>query len=179
MDKRREPDTARSRARELRRELERHNRLYYVEARQEITDREYDLLYRELQDLEARHPSLVTPDSPTQRVGGEPIPGFERVVHAVPMMSLDNTYTRDEIRDLDRAVAQTGRGQTLHVCRRAQGGRVAFSLRYEEGMLVVGRHARRQDQGDDITANLRTIRSIPLRIDTEQPGSSRFAAKST
>ena len=85
------PAEARQRAEFLRAELERHNRLYYVEARPEISDREFDRLLRELQDLEAAHPDLATPDSPTQRVGGAPLAGFRSVKHAVPMMSLDNT----------------------------------------------------------------------------------------
>ncbi|MEM8739842.1 MAG: hypothetical protein AAGG38_15375, partial [Planctomycetota bacterium] len=87
------------RAADLRAQLHRHNRLYYTDAQPEITDAQYDLLLRELQDLEAEHPELQTPDSPTQRVGGEPIDGFTTVEHASPMLSIDNTYNREELAD--------------------------------------------------------------------------------
>ena len=99
-------EVARERAEFLRGELERHNRLYYVEASPEISDREFDGLLRELQDLEAAHPELVRPDSPTQRVGGEPLPGFASLRHAVPMMSLDNTYSAEELREFDGRVCK-------------------------------------------------------------------------
>src|SRR5262245_20896121 len=89
---------------ELRREIRRHDYLYYVEARPEISDREYDRLYAELRQLEEKHPELVTPDSPTQRVGGQPIEGFRTVRHREPMLSIDNTYSADELREFDRRV---------------------------------------------------------------------------
>jgi len=104
---------ARQRAEVLRGELERHNRLYYVEARPEISDREFDRLMRELQDLEAAHPELAAPDSPTRRVGGAPIEGFQPVKHAVPMMSLDNTYSLEEIREFDARVRKALGGGRL------------------------------------------------------------------
>ena len=90
---------------QLRREIRRHDRLYYVEAAPEISDRQYDRLMEELKRLEAKHPELVTPDSPTQRVGGEPIEGFESVRHSQPMLSIDNTYSLEELREFDRRVA--------------------------------------------------------------------------
>src|SRR6267378_3176653 len=92
------------RAEELRRELERHNHLYYVEARPEISDKEYDRLLAELKSLEDKHPELATPDSPTRRVGGQPIEGFVTVRHRVAMLSIDNTYSADELREFDRRV---------------------------------------------------------------------------
>src|SRR5262249_6335703 len=96
--------TLADRAAELRRLIDHHNYQYYVEARPEISDREFDKLLRELQNLEKSHPELITPDSPTQRVGGQPIEGFETIRHRVPMLSIDNTYNADEIRDFDRRV---------------------------------------------------------------------------
>ncbi len=152
---------------ELRDALNHHNRLYYVEGTQEISDFEYDQLYRELVDLEAANPDLVTPDSPTQRVGGEPLDAFDRITHAVPMMSLDNTYTRDEISDLDTTLKKLlGETSFSYVVEPKVDG-VAFALRYEEGILVTA--ATRGDgvRGDDITANVRTIKSVPLDIDTD------------
>src|SRR5688500_3807407 len=91
--------SAAKRAEHLRSELERHNRLYYQQAAPEISDREFDQLLRELQDIEQAHPELITPDSPTQRVGGAPLEGFAQVTHRVPMMSLDNTYSEEELRE--------------------------------------------------------------------------------
>src|ERR1700757_1669730 len=92
------------RSEELRRLIDHHNYLYYVEAKPEISDREFDKLLRELQDIEQAHPQLITPDSPTQRVGGQPIEGFETIRHRVPMLSIDNTYNADEVREFDRRV---------------------------------------------------------------------------
>src|SRR4051795_10048972 len=94
--------SASARIEELRRELRHHDHLYYVEARPEISDRDYDRLYSELKELEAKHPELVTPDSPSQRVGGQPIAGFRTVRHREPMLSIDNTYSADELREFDR-----------------------------------------------------------------------------
>src|SRR5438128_12173279 len=96
-----EPDMPSSaqRAEELRRQIDHHNYLYYVEAKPEISDREFDRLLKELQDLEAAHPDLITPDSPTQRVGGAPLEGFTQINHRVPLMSLDNTYSEAELRE--------------------------------------------------------------------------------
>ena len=96
---------------ELREEIRRHDRLYYVENAPEISDREYDMLFAELKELESQHPELVTPDSPTQRVAGEPLEAFATVRHAVPMLSIDNTYDPDELRDFDKRVAKALRGE--------------------------------------------------------------------
>src|SRR6476660_1773817 len=92
------------RAEELRRQIDRHNYLYYVEAKPEISDREFDKPLSELQQIETDHPELATPDSPTQRVGGQPIEGFRTVTHRVPMLSIDNTYNADELREFDKRV---------------------------------------------------------------------------
>lgn len=163
------PEQTRKRVDELRRELERHNRLYYVEAAPEISDREYDRLYRELVDLEKRYPELATPDSPTRRVAGEPIEGFVTRRHAVPMLSLDNTYTVAEIRRFHKYVADRLPDQQVHYVIEPKIDGVSISLRYEEGILVRALTRGNGREGDDVTANVRTIQSIPLRLHNNQP----------
>ena len=153
---------ARTRIEQLRKELNRHNRLYYVEARPEISDREYDRLYRELQDLEAQFPALVTSDSPTQRVGGEPLKEFAPVRHAVPMMSLDNTYTFDELREFDARVRKLLPGESVEYILEPKVDGVSVSIRYEQGALIVGATRGDGATGDNITANIKTVRNIPL-----------------
>lgn len=149
---------------ELRRQILRHDHLYYVQARPEISDREYDALFAELQDLERAHPDLVAPDSPTQRVGGTPISQFATVSHAVPMLSLANTYSRDEVEAFDGRVREALEGaQPTYVCELKYDG-VAMSLTYENGLLVLGATRGDGQTGDDVTANVRTIRSVPLRL---------------
>jgi DNA ligase (NAD+) len=158
---------AKIRVQELRATLDRHNRLYYVEAAPEISDFEYDQLLKELESLEKQFPELVTPDSPTQRVGGEPLAGFDRVPHAIPMLSLDNTYTRGEIRNLDTSLRKlAGKTPFTYVVEPKIDG-VALSLRYEDGLLVMAVSRGNSIHGDDITANVKTIKSVPLRIDTD------------
>lgn len=163
---------AEKRITELRREIEKHNRLYYTEAAPEITDFEYDKLLGQIAALEGRFPDLVTPESPTQRVGGQPIEGFETIEHLVPMMSIDNTYTRQDLLAWDQRLLKLlreeggllGDARDLgYVCVPKIDG-VAVSLLYERGRLV--RAVTRGDgrKGDDITANARTIRSIPLAL---------------
>ena len=155
---------AKERIEQLRRELRRHNHLYYAEARPEISDREYDRLYRELVDLEKAHPDLITPDSPTQRVSGEPLKEFKSVKHAVPMMSLDNTYDYDELREFDQRVRKLLASENVVYLLEPKIDGVSISVRYENGKLV--RAATRGDgtTGDDITANVRTIKSVPLQL---------------
>ncbi len=158
---------AKIRVQELCTTLDRHNRLYYVEAAPEISDFEYDQLLKELESLEKQFPELVTPDSPTQRVGGEPLTSFAHVNHAVPMMSLDNTYTRDEVRDLDTALRRLlGKTPFTYVVEPKVDG-VAFSLRYEGGRLVTAATRGDGSRGDDVTVNVRTINSVPLHIETD------------
>ena len=157
-------DRAAQRVVELRKQINRHNRLYYVAARPEITDREYDALYDELKALEARFPALVASDSPTQRVGGEPLTGFAPVQHSLPMMSLDNTYSQNELREFDRRLHRLlGERDFTYVVEPKVDG-VAVSLRYEDGLLAVGATRGDGRTGDDITANARTIRDLPLRL---------------
>ncbi len=157
----------RARINELRQELHRHNRLYYVEVRPEIPDGEFDRLLQELQGLEAKHPELFDASSPTQRVGGEPISGFATVVHSVPMQSIDNTYNESELREFDARVKKAlgSEGYSYVVEPKVDG--VAVSLRYEKGRLVSA--ATRGDgvTGDDVTANVRTIRNVPLTLGEE------------
>ena len=156
--------SAARRVEKLRSEIRRHDNLYYVTARPEIPDEAYDALMRELLDLELRYPELVSADSPTRRVAGEPTKEFPTVTHAAPMLSLANAYTEEEMREFDRKVRSILREQKYrYVCELKFDG-VSLSLRYDGGVLSVG--ATRGDgiQGDDITNNVRTIRSVPLRI---------------
>jgi len=157
---------AEKRIAQLREEIARHDYAYYVQAQPIISDHEYDKLFRELQELERRFPDLVTPDSPTQRVGGQPLEGFRTVTHAVPMLSIDNTYNAGELREFDARVAKALKGESYRYVVDLKIDGVAVSLRYEEGVLVLG--ATRGDgiTGDDITQNVRTIRTVPLKLRT-------------
>ncbi len=148
----------------LREEIERHDRLYYVEGRTEISDPAYDALFTQLKALEAEHPELVTPDSPTQRVGGEPLDGFEHVAHAVPMLSIDNTYSPDELREFDGRVAKGLAGEAYEYLVDPKVDGVSASLRYEDGLLRLGATRGDGKTGDDITQNIKTIGAIPLRL---------------
>ena len=145
-------------------EIGRHDRAYYVHAEPLISDQDYDRLYRELLDLEASHPELRTSDSPSQRVGGEPLEGFDTVQHALPMMSLDNTYSQDEVREFIDRVQKLLPDESLDWIVEPKADGIAISLRYEEGKFTVGITRGDGVSGDDVTKNLRTIRSIPLRI---------------
>src|SRR5687768_11604970 len=158
------PESIEKRAAKLREELNRANHLYYVEARPAISDREYDKLMQELNDLEATHPELVTPDSPSQRVGGEVQTALKPVRHAAPMMSIDNTYNEEEVRAFDERVRKAlGDEQPSYVLEPKIDG-TAVSLRYENGTLVLAATRGRGNEGDDITVNARTIRSVPLTL---------------
>jgi DNA ligase (NAD+) len=148
----------------LRREIERHDYLYHVKGEPAIADREYDRLYRELADLEAEHPELADPDSPTRRVARGLIPGFTTVKHSAPMLSLDNTYSLDEVEEFDARVRKSLGVERVAYSVEPKVDGVAVHLRYEEGRLAQGLTRGDGEKGDDITANLRTIRSIPLRL---------------
>lgn len=153
-----------ARARELRETIRRHEHLYYVLSKPEITDREFDALDRELRDLEAAHPELITPDSPTQRVGGAPLSEFQSVTHKEPMLSLENTYSEDEVREFEERVKrQLGDTPLSYVAEPKIDG-LSLSVTYERGVLT--RAVTRGDGriGDDVTANARTIRSLPLTL---------------
>ncbi|MEQ1752038.1 MAG: NAD-dependent DNA ligase LigA [Prosthecobacter sp.] len=162
-------DEAAARAEFLRTELHRHNRLYYVEATPVISDKEFDMLLRELQDIEAKFPDLLTDDSPTQRVGGAPIEGFTQIKHSVPMMSLDNTYSEEELTAFF-ARLQKGLGREKIDCviePKVDG--VAITIRYENGVLKHGATRGDGQTGDDVTNNLKTIQRLPLRLPKEGP----------
>lgn len=155
---------AAERAAKLRALIHHHDVLYYQHERPEITDREYDALFQELVELERAFPELRTIDSPTQRVGGEPTKEFATVEHRTPMLSLANSYTREEVLDFDRRVRDgLGVDTVAYVCELKYDG-VAMSLTYENGLLVMGATRGDGERGDDVTSNVRTIRSIPLSL---------------
>ncbi|MBI4547007.1 MAG: NAD-dependent DNA ligase LigA [Ignavibacteriae bacterium] len=149
----------------LRKELRHHDYLYYVLAEPKISDEEYDKLMRELQALEAQYPELITPDSPTHRVGGVPTKEFPTVTHDVPMLSLANAYSEEEIRDFDRRVRSLLPRESIKFTCELKFDGVSLSLRYTEGILTLGATRGDGTQGDDITNNVRTIRTIPLRLE--------------
>jgi len=157
------PSTIEQKIEKLRHELERHNYLYY-QGKTEISDREFDAMMRQLIELEKAHPELLTPDSPSQRVGGQPIDGFKTVEHAVPMMSIDNTYDEAEVRAFDARIRKgLGDEEIAYVVEPKVDG-VAASVRFEKGAMVLAATRGDGRRGDDITVNARTIQSIPLRL---------------
>ncbi|HMF18827.1 MAG TPA: NAD-dependent DNA ligase LigA, partial [Gemmataceae bacterium] len=154
---------------ELRRQINHHNHLYYVDAKPEISDREFDKLLEDLKKLEAEHPELITPDSPTQRVGGQPIEGFATVRHREPMLSIDNTYSADELREFDKRIKKLLGGEAVTYVVELKIDGVAISLTYEKGLFTVGATRGDGEQGDDVTHNLKTINGLPLRLHTKSP----------
>jgi DNA ligase (NAD+) len=163
---------AEKRISELRRELNHHNYLYYVLDQPEISDAEYDRMLRELMELEARYPQLVTADSPTQRVGGAPAAGFQTVAHRVPLLSLNNAFSEQELRDFNQRIMRASErtNVTLDYVAELKIDGLTVALTYQDGVLVQG--ATRGDgvTGEDITANIKTIRTIPLRLRGNPPG---------
>ncbi|HTJ83408.1 MAG TPA: hypothetical protein VL400_16930, partial [Polyangiaceae bacterium] len=163
-----------ARAEALRREIERHNRLYYNEAAPEIADADYDRLFQELVRIETEHPELATADSPTQRVGSAPSAGFAEVVHRVPMLSLANAFDAEDVGNFDRRCREGLRGKdpeaeaVEYACELKFDG-LAITLAYEDGRFVQGATRGDGTTGEDVTPNLRTVRSIPLRLDTAKP----------
>src|SRR5207249_7118587 len=152
----------------LREKIRHHEYRYYVLDDTEISDAEFDRLMNELKNLEAEHPDLITPDSPTQRVGGKPREGFVKVRHSSPMLSLDNAYTEEELRNWERRVHElSGRKDVEYVCELKLDG-MSLAVRYEEGQLVRGITRGDGTTGEDVTANVRTVRSIPLSISKEK-----------
>ena len=164
-------DRAAARAAELRKQLDHHNYRYYVLDDPEISDAEYDALLNELRDLEAEHPELLTPDSPTQRVGGEPLDKFEQVRHLQPMLSLANARNQEELEAWvlrsERYLARQGvqLGDVRFVTEPKIDG-LAVSLVYQDSLLVRGATRGNGEIGEDVTQNLRTIGAIPLRVET-------------
>ena len=162
----------RRRAEELRREIESHNYRYYVLDSPTISDAEFDKLFAELAELEAEHPWLATLDSPTQRVGGAPVADFPQVVHRTPMLSLNNAFTEDDVAGFDRRAREAlGQGEIEYAAEPKFDG-LAISLRYERGLFVQGATRGDGHTGEDVTANLRTLRSIPLRLRGARPPAS-------
>src|SRR5258708_27105610 len=162
--KKKKPEEPAARAEELREQIRHQEHAYYVLDLPEISDAEFDALFLELRRLEEEHPQLVTADSPTQRVGGEASEQFAKVRHRSPMLSLQNAFDEDEIRAFDRRV-RGAIGSDVHYCAELKIDGLAISLTYEHGRLV--RAATRGDGtvGEDVTANLRTIRSVPLSVE--------------
>ena len=161
--------SAAKRITELRQEIEEHNRRYYQENAPTIGDREYDALYRELADLEQQHPELAAPDSPTQKVGGTPLSAFAQVTHRAPMLSLDNTYSEEELVDFYKRLERLLTGENVPVVIEPKVDGVAVSLLYEDGKLRYAATRGDGTVGDDITQNIRTIRSVPSQLKGEAP----------
>jgi DNA ligase (NAD+) len=152
----------------LRDKIRHHEYRYYVLDDPEITDADFDKLMNELKKLEAEHPELVTPDSPTQRVGGKPREGFVKARHSSPMLSLDNAYSEEELRDWERRVHElSGRNDVEYMCELKLDG-MSLALRYAGGQLERGITRGDGTEGEDVTANVRTVRSIPLSVSREK-----------
>ena len=155
----------------LREEIHYHDYKYYVENNPEISDYEYDKLLRQLKELEDRETSLKSPTSPTQRVGGMPIEGFPTVEHPIPMLSLENAYSEEEVREFERRLHRELPGEDFEYVVELKIDGVSISLIYEEGRLVRGSTRGDGRRGDDITTNLKTIHSIPLQLQQKIEGS--------
>src|SRR5262249_38238574 len=158
------------RAAELRKQLHHHNYKYYVEAKPEISDLEFDRLLKELEKLEETYPELQTPDSPTQRVGGAPIAGFNTVTHRVPMLSIDKSNSPDDLRDFDtrvRKLLKKGEKGRYVVELKIDG--VAMSMTYTDGLFTLGATRGDGEPGEDVTHNLKTVRGLPLRLESSKP----------
>lgn len=155
--------TAKEQADQLRRDLERHNYNYYVLDRPTISDFEYDHMLRALEDLEREHPELITPDSPTQRVGGKALDSFDKVVHRVPLESLQDVFDFDELEEFDRRVRESAPDASYIVEPKVDG--LSVALEYENGIFVRGATRGDGTVGEDVTENLRTVKSIPLKLD--------------
>src|SRR5947207_7506748 len=155
---------------DLRAELRHHEELYYVYDNPEISDTEYDALMARLQALEAEHPELVTPDSPTQRVGGRPAEKFEQYVHRRPMLSLDNSYNIEDLRAFDERCRKLADGRAFEYVAELKIDGLSLAVHYEDGVLVRGVTRGDGRVGEDVTQNVRTIRSVPLRLRVKEGG---------
>jgi DNA ligase (NAD+) len=160
-------ERTRKKVEELRSQIRRHDHLYYVLNAPEITDAEYDKLFAELRKLEEAHPELVIADSPTQRVSGKPLTAFKSIWHAIPMLSIDNTYSADELREFDERVAKLLETRRYQYVVELKIDGLAISIRYESGRLVTAATRGDGETGDDVTANVRTIKAVPLRLTGE------------
>src|SRR5690242_11325343 len=153
----------------LRKELRRHEHLYYVQDQPEISDAEYDQLMRRLQALEAEHPELATPDSPTNRVGGKPREGFVKVRHSSPMLSLDNALNEEEMREFDRRVRDLLKGEPFDYVVELKLDGLSMAAHYADGVFRQAITRGDGTVGEDVTENARTIRSLPLRTNSNLP----------
>lgn len=162
-------ETVQQEIEQLRAELERHNRLYYVDAAPEITDREFDRLMRRLQQLEEQHPEFDSPTSPTRKVGGEPITGFQQVAHRIPMLSIDNAFEEQELLDWDAGLQKALETDQPEYSVEYKIDGVALSLVYENGTLTRGATRGNGAVGDDITSNARVVAGVPLRLALPKP----------
>jgi DNA ligase (NAD+) len=158
----------------LREEIRRHEELYYVRDDPEISDRQYDELIERLRALEEKHPELLTPDSPTQRVGGRPAEGFAEFVHHRPMLSLDNSYNIDELRAFDERCRKLAGGTAPDYVAELKIDGLSLSIHYEDGLFVRGVTRGDGSRGEDVSSNVRTIRSVPLRL---RDGSEKVASE--
>jgi len=156
--------SAEQRIKKLRAEVQRHDDLYYLEDSPQISDREYDELIEQLRQLEAKHPDLITPDSPTQRVGGRPAEGFPEFVHRRPMLLLDNSYNIDELRAFDARCRKLAGNQPIEYVAELKIDGLSLSIHYARGTFVRGVTRGDGFRGEDVTSNVRTIRSIPLKL---------------
>lgn len=163
-------ENLKKRAEELRSELNRHARLYYEQDAPEISDFEYDKLMRELQEIEKKYPELIAPNSPTRRIGGAPSEGFAKVPHAVPMMSLENALNREELASFYSKLCEALSDENVEVVCEPKIDGLAVSLIYEDGIFVGGSTRGDGHVGEDVTANLRTIRTLPLQLAKPIPG---------
>src|SRR6266853_3080970 len=161
--------SARKRIAQLREQIREHDHHYYEEAAPIISDREYDRLYKELVDLEAEFPQLVSPDSPTQRVGGKPLQAFAQIAHRMPMLSLDNTYSEEEVANFYKRISRLLPDEKISVVIEPKIDGVAVSLLYENRRLHHAATRGDGSVGDDITQNIKTIRSIPERLHGSAP----------
>jgi DNA ligase (NAD+) len=149
---------------QLREQIEQHNHRYYVLDDPSISDAEYDRLFRELQALEAQHPELVTPDTPTLRVGGTPLKVFKEVQHRTPMLSLNNAFSEAEVRAFDARIRETLGADEIEYAVEPKFDGLAITLTYRDGVFVQGATRGDGNVGEDVTENLRTVRDIPLRL---------------
>ncbi len=167
-------NSVKRRIEELRQEIEHHNFKYFIEDKPEISDLEYDRLMQELKGLEEKNPDLTTGDSPTQRVGGHPIEGFRQVNHRVPMLSIENTYNDEEVREFDVRIRRLLQGEKPQYLVEHKIDGVSASLWFENGRFTLGVTRGDGTRGDDITHNLRTVRDLPLRLIADPEGIPSF-----
>ena len=163
----------------LKQQIREHNHRYYVLNDPTVSDFEYDQLLKNLEQLEKEHPNFITPDSPTQRVGGEPTKAFPAVAHEEPMLSLGNTYTHEELYEFEKRIQGLLPDEKIQYVSELKFDGIAVSLIYEKGILVHGVTRGDGEKGDEVTANVKTIRSIPLRLLEKKAWSDLLSLLST